>query len=90
MNEDESIFVKCNCGTCNILEFNHDSELDSINIAVWVSHPGQPTLSLKERLRWCRHVMKTGKPWADHTIVDRKDAQRIVEFLTKYLNHGKA
>jgi hypothetical protein len=33
--------------------------------------------------------MKTGNPWADHTIVTKKDAQRITKFITKYLKLKK-
>ena len=80
----ESIFIKCHCG-CNVLEFNSDDELKNINIAIWVNHPGVRPFSKKERIRWCDYVMKTGMPWADHTIVNIKDAQKIVKFLNKYI-----
>ena len=88
--KEESIFVKCNCGGCSTLEINSDDEYKEFYIAVWVQHPGTSPMSKKERIRWCEHVMKTGKPWADHTIVTQTDAQRIVKFLTKKLNkYGK-
>jgi hypothetical protein len=86
---NDSIFVKCNCGSCNVVEFNIDEDLDCVNIAVWEPRSTAKPLPKKERIRWCDHVMKTGNPWADHTIVNRKDAERIVKFLTKYLEHGK-
>jgi hypothetical protein len=87
--DGESIFVKCDCGGCNVLEINYDLEFDNFNIAVWVHHPGHNPMSKKERIRWCEHVMKTGRPWADHTIVTPEDAQRIATFLNKYLNGKK-
>lgn len=89
--KDESIFIKCDCGACNVIEFNSDIELETFNIAIWNPlHSGNRPMSKKERIRWCEHVMKTGKPWADHTIVNQKDAQRIVKFLTKKLTeYGK-
>ena len=90
--EEESIFVKCSCG-CNLLEINYDDFGEGpgqFNIAVWVSHSGERPLSKKERIRWCDNVMKTGKPWADHTIVTVEEAQRIVKFLTEKLaKYGK-
>ena len=85
----DSIFIKCECGECNVVEFNVDDELNYVNIAVWENRSTSNPLPKKERIRWCDHVMKTGNPWADHTIVSRKDAERIVKFLTKYLEHGK-
>lgn len=86
---NESIFVKCECGGCNVVEFNIDNELDCVNISVWENRSTVKPFSKKERIRWCDNVMKTGNPWADHTIVNRKDAEQIVKFLTKYLEHGK-
>lgn len=88
---DQPIFVKCKCG-CNVMEILHDDEFEEFNISMWISHAGSHPLSKKERIRWCEHVMKTGKPWADYTVVTHKDAQRIVTYLTKNLNkpkHGK-
>jgi hypothetical protein len=87
--KDESIFIKCKCGGCSVLEINYDDILNDFNIAVWVSHPGERPLSKTERIRWCDHVMKTGKPWADHTIITILDAQRLAKFLDKYLSPTK-
>ena len=88
----ESIFVKCEC-CCNVIEINsekYSNEEATFNIAVWTQHSGNSPMSKKERIRWCDHVMKTGKPWADHTIVTQKEAQRIVQFLTEKLTqYGK-
>jgi len=88
----ESIYVKCDCGGCSVLEINFDDWGDDpkFNFSLWVQHPGTRPMSKKERIRWCEQVMKNGKPWADHTIVTPEDAHRIVKFLNKYLTqHGK-
>lgn len=87
-----SLFIKCECGGCSVMEINFDSITDEhgqFNFALWVNHPGESPLSKKERIRWCEHVTKTGRPWADHTIVSPNDAQRIVDYLNKYLKYGK-
>ena len=89
MNYPESIFVRCSCGGCSTLEIMFDEDTKEFDVAMWVSHPSVKPFSKKERIRWCEHVMKTGNPWADHTIVTKKDAQRIVNFLTKYLKSKK-
>ena len=91
MNLGESIYLKCDCGGCSILEFNFDEEDKQFYVAMWVSHPGTQKLSKKERIRWCEHIMKTGKPWTDHTIVNKLDAQRLVEFINKQIaKYGKS
>jgi hypothetical protein len=94
MKPEESIFVKCACGGCSLLEINYDEWYDDkekqFYIALWADRNSSLPMPKKERIRWCDHVMKTGKPWADHTIVTQNDAQRIVNFLTKHLaKNGK-
>lgn len=85
----ESMFVKCDC-CCNLLEINFDFELKHFSIAMWTSGDGIRPLPKSERIRWCEHIMKTGNPWADHTIVSQQDARRIAKFVTKQLaQHGK-
>lgn len=93
MDQGKSIFVKCNCSECSILEINYDKfigDKGEFYFSIWVQHPGTRPMSKKERIRWCEHVMKTGQPWADHTIVSMKEAQRIAQFLNKYTSqYGK-
>lgn len=92
MKNTDSIFIKCECGDCSILEINAeqfpDEEL-TFSFALWANHNGYAPMSKKERIRWCDHVMKTGQPWADHTIVSKQNAKRIAEFINKKLNYGK-
>ena len=86
MLNDESIFIKCQCGGCSVLEVNYDTYLDAkgqFYFSLWVQHPGTRPMSKKERIRWCKEVMKTGKPWADHTIVSQADVKRIARFILK-------
>ncbi len=92
MDEQDSIFVKCHC-CCSVLEIYCDPIEDEhyqFNVALWTDYAASRPLSKKERIRWCDHIMKTGKPWADHTIVSKEDAKRIADFLTKKLTqYGK-
>ena len=89
MNKSESIFLKCQCDGCSLLEVNYDDFYDEterwqFNVALWQSHPGTSPMSKKERIRWCEHVMKTGMPWADHTILSKEDALRLAKFILKH------
>jgi hypothetical protein len=88
MNKSDSIFLKCQCG-CSLLEVNYDDFYDEtkgwqFNVALWQSHPGTRPMSKTERIRWCEEVMKTGMPWADHTILSKKDALRLAKFILKH------
>jgi len=52
----------------------------SFNVSIWkYDRP----FSIKERLRWCYHILKTGNPWADHTILTTENAQRVANFITE-------
>ena len=83
--KDESIFIKCQCGGCSVLEINTNREDNNFNISLWVNHPGTRPMDKKERSRWYDNVNKTGMPWADHTIISKKDALKIVKFLNKHI-----
>jgi len=92
MQKSNSMFVKCQCGGCSVLEIEYcpdDGPTNMFNVAVWQSHPGISSMPKKERTRWCEHVMKTGKPWADHTIVSKEDAMRLANFISKHTNPSK-
>ena len=79
----KSIFVKCICN-CSVIEFQYNHDEESMDVSVWTSHPGR-ILSHEERIRWCDHIMKTGDPWADYTIVNKEDAMRIAEYIKKHI-----
>jgi hypothetical protein len=70
------------------LEFQWDdwNGSNDFNVSLWVSPDTRRPLSKKERQRWCDHIMKTGKPWADHTILNKQDARKIAEFILKTLD----
>jgi len=88
---DESLFIKCECGGCNILEFEFDNEYGQFNISIWGSSYSQKPLSKKERIRWCDNITKTGMPWADHIIMSKTNAVRLTKFINKKLTqYGKA
>lgn len=89
MRNPQSIFLKCDC-CCSVVELEYSPEDLQFYFSIWDNGYTSKPLSQKEKIRWCEHVMKTGSPWADHTIINKQNAKRIVKFLTKYINHGKA
>jgi hypothetical protein len=83
--KSDSIFLKCQCGGCSLLEMNCDNEeSQQFNVSIWKSHPGTRILSIKERIRWCWHILFKGNPWADHTILSKKDALKLSSFIIKH------
>ena len=84
---NESLFVKCECG-CNVLELHFDDfepKQEQFEVALWASHPGTRPMTKAERVRWCKHVMLTGQPWADHTILSKSAARKVVKFIQQKL-----
>jgi hypothetical protein len=45
---NESIFVKCECGGCSVIEFNIDNIDDCVNIAVWENRSTAKVLTKKK------------------------------------------
>jgi hypothetical protein len=85
-DESSSVFAKCDC-CCSAIEVEFDEELDNFLVALWANGNTSRPLSTKERKRWCEHIMKTGNPWADHTILTKQSARRIAEFIIKKLDY---
>ena len=86
MTKSDSIFVKCSCGGCSVIEISDPDDDGEFDFSMWLSHPGNTPMSQNERKRWCKDVMKTGDPWSDHTIVSMDNAKKIVQFLTEKIN----
>ena len=85
--EPESHFTKCDCHS-HVLEierYEYDKFDKGFNITCWhYGHDGN-IRGFKERLRWCWHILKTGKPWADSIIVTDEKAKEIANFITSKL-----
>jgi hypothetical protein len=87
----KSLFVKCACSS-HLLEVEKykytwkDGGLDEgFNVVCWhYGHDGN-IRGWREKFRWCWHILKTGKPWADSIIATNEDARGIAEFILKNL-----
>lgn len=90
----KSLFLKCHC-CCSVVEIQSDDWYDSaadpksenpfFNITLWQDGFTRP-LGWRERLRWCGNILRTGNPWADHTIITAPDAQKLAEFILEKLD----
>lgn len=86
--EFTSHFVKCTCG-CQILEaevYDYGDGDKGVNFVIWArGRDGKKIYSLKERLRWCWNILKTGSPWADDIIATNQDARGLATFILQNL-----
>lgn len=93
---EKSIFKKCHC-CCSAIEIEADDwdytegenapvELPFFNVSLWQNGFTRP-LRWRERLRWCARILKTGNPWADHTMLTAQDARQVAEFITEELDN---
>ena len=86
--EANSMFQKCLC-TTHLLEVEHYNDSDigleevGFNITVWRLGNEDKLYSIKERIRWCWHVLTTGKPWADSVILSEEQACNIASFIIR-------
>lgn len=83
---DQEIFVKCSC-SCSGIEIVRDTYFGKVfEFSFWTRYYERKIWGLRERLRWCWRILRTGRPWADEVIITDKDAARIVEFLSEHLD----
>ena len=84
-------FFKCNCGAevvhiereIDILDKNKDVWDASVDFAMF--HYGTENMrpTLKEKLRHCWQIIKTGKNYPDNIIMNIDEARSMGEFLIK-------
>ncbi len=84
-------FFKCNCGAevvhiereIDILDKNKDAWDASVDFAMF--HYGTENMrpTLKEKLRHCWQILKTGKNYPDNIIMNIDEARSMGEFLIK-------
>lgn len=83
MKKDKELFIKCECGS-EVININKDPDFDEFYISIFRYRHLKP--GLKYRLRYCWHILKTGEPYKDETIINKESAKNIVKFLSKYIN----
>lgn len=58
-----------------------------IEISIWEKRPERMPFNFKNRLRWCWHILKTGCPWNDSIILDKKEAKRFLKHFSQQLDN---
>ena len=78
----KSRFYKCSCSS-HLLEIDTSfrSDGEDTYFSIWELGRSSDRMSLLERIRWCFHVIKTGKPWADSVCLNDKQLKEIIKQL---------
>ena len=80
MKKDESIFIKCSCGSEGIgIDYDADDEL--YYFSVWSEGLSSKTLTIKERIRYCWRVITKGKAFNDQLILTKQEVIKLDNFL---------
>ena len=89
-NEGKIMWYKCDCSN-EVLHIEQDIDICGerkfvyLNVSIW--HRGcdnKPTI--RERLRHCWQILKTGKNYADEIILNFDDAKRLHKDLSDIIN----
>lgn len=78
--KDKTIFLKCDCN-CEAVEFLYDEDNEELYITPWKLGFDGNVLSIKDRIRWCFCILKTGLPWDDCIILGKEKIASLKEFL---------
>lgn len=88
ISKSTSHFVKCSCSSemLEIRIYDYGDGDSGVEFASWSrGRDGNKICGIREKLRWCWNILKTGSPWADDIIATNKDARGLAEFILKNL-----
>ena len=83
MKEPDSIFLICDCYDHGLLVEKYERE-EEVCISLFERGLKGRTLSFTERLKWCWHIIRYGKPWSDFIILNEENQKKLKEFLNEY------
>lgn len=84
---DNEIFIKCKCNGEG-MSVEHDTFDNSYYFAYWKSGFRPVYMSWRERLRYCWHVIRTGKAYTDELILSQQDVDELHDFLSEQKNRS--
>jgi hypothetical protein len=62
------------------LHLEWDDEFNQLNISIWEPY-GTHRFSFWHRLRHCWKILKTGIPYGDQVLLDKKSINSMINFL---------
>lgn len=79
-NLPPSLFIRCEC-SAESLELSFDEQDKEYYLSIWFKGFRRPNLPWRERLRFIWRILTHGNIWNDFIIVNRLDAQKIVDYI---------
>jgi hypothetical protein len=83
MKKDNELHITCGCHT-HELHFERDHEEVMWYVSFWQRGYVEET-SWKYRLKCIWHILKTGRPYGDEVILERKDLVELKEYLEEQI-----
>lgn len=79
MHDTNSLFLKCQCQS-EAVEIEYDDIDKCYNISIWKLGLYRCSMTFKERIRWCWHILTTGKPWSDFIMLSPEQMKQLTDF----------
>ena len=78
-NLSNGIMVECQCSS-EALQINYDQEYSQYELSMWFQGFKSP-MTWRQRARFIWRILTTGDPWVDYMLIDKLDAQKIVDYI---------
>jgi hypothetical protein len=73
--------VRCSCFSEAVF-VEPDQEVGLVYISI-MEHYGTGSRSVWDRIRWCWHMLREGRPYGDQMCLDRKRAKALVDLINE-------
>jgi hypothetical protein len=82
--KNNSKFYKCSCHSHALeIDTSFREEEGEVYFSIWQYSRINPSLSIRERIRWCWRILTTGNPWGDSVCLKQEQCDEIIEQLKK-------
>jgi len=88
-NKQENYRCVCGCKILNVCQFNDYTSPCELELSFYSLGTEDRKTSLREKLRICWKVLKTGIGWEDQIILEKEDVKKLIKFLNKTLRLNK-
>ena len=83
MKKDNELHITCSCHT-HELHFEKDDELSVWFVSFWQrGYTSESTWSYRLRCIW--YILKTGRPYGDEVILEKKDLIELKEYIEEQI-----
>ena len=91
MNINSSIwryFVECEChGEGIMIGYDSSDPFPQLDLAFFsLGLKGKGEMSIKEKIRWCWHIITKGYPWNDEIMLRQETAKELAKHLLEFAN----